>query len=454
MPIKVRFAPSPTGFLHIGNVRVAIINYLFAQKNSGSFLLRIDDTDLERSTKESEDLILEDLRWLGIQWDEFVRQSNNFKTYDEGVEYLKSIGRLYACYETKEELQLKRKASALRGETPIYDRSAIALTPDDHQRLIDGGAQPYWRFKLSDSDYIEWDDMIHGRISIQLNSISDPILLKPDGSYVYTLASVVDDINYDVTHIVRGDDHITNTAVQVDLFRAFGKKAPLFAHIPLLFSIDKQDISKRTESSLSIVNMREEGILPSVIFNMMATIGTSGNVTYNTSIEALVKRFSFDKMSLSSPKFDLDNLRFLNRKAIAEKSFDDVRDELVKLQIGDASAAFWDVIKGNINYIRDAVTWYHAIYRDIAVVEEDEQFLQQMLITLKPENSDEVNFDQWIYDLKQESGRKGRGLLHPIRMILTGIEKGPELKSIVHLMGYERIKSRIENSINNVRAHN
>ncbi|MDR3156169.1 MAG: glutamate--tRNA ligase [Holosporaceae bacterium] len=447
MQVKVRFAPSPTGCLHIGNVRIAIINYLFAKKNDGCFLLRIDDTDPERSTKESEDLILNDLKWLGIYWDEFVRQSNNFATYNSAIEYLKSIGRLYACYETKEELQLKRKASALRGEAPIYDRSALALTPDDHKRLVNSGVQPYWRFKLSDDDYIEWDDMIHGKIGIQLNSISDPILLKSDGNYVYTLASVVDDINYDVTHIVRGDDHITNTAVQVDLFRALGKAAPLFAHIPLLFSIDKQDVSKRMESSLSIVNMRKEGILPSVILNMLATLGTAVNVTYNSSIETLVKRFSFDKMSLASPKFDLDNLRFLNRKAIAEKSFDDVRDELMSLQVCDVPPEFWDVIKGNINYIREAVTWYHAFYGNIDVFEEDKQFLEQLLETLEQENIDGLDFDQWICDIKQVSGRKGRNLLHPIRMILTGQEKGPELRSIVHLMGYERIKNRIRNNI-------
>ncbi|MDR1334856.1 MAG: glutamate--tRNA ligase [Holosporaceae bacterium] len=448
MLIRTRFAPSPTGCLHIGNARVAIINYLFAKKNNGRFLLRIDDTDSERSTQESQDLILEDLEWLSINWDEFMRQSNNFDAYIKAVEYLKSIDRLYACYETKEELQMKRKACMSQGEVPVYDRSALALTPADHKRLIESGIKPYWRFKLSDSDRIEWNDMIHGKIEIRLNTLSDPILVKSDGSFVYTLASVVDDINHDVTHIVRGDDHITNTAVQVDLFRALGKVAPFFAHIPLLFSTDdKQDISKRTESPLSIVNMREEGILPKVIFNVLATMGTSENVTYNNTIEALAKRFSFDKISLASPKFDIDNLRLLNRKAIAEKSFDDVRSELMRLRIGDASAVFWDVIKGNITYIKDAVIWYQAFYERIETFEEDKQFLEQMLETLIQINIDRIDFDQWIYDMKRISGRRDKELLHPIRMILTGKEKGPELRYIVQLMGYERVKNRIRNNI-------
>ena len=439
MSIRVRFAPSPTGLLHVGNIRIAILNYIFTRKNGGKFVLRIDDTDVLRSTKESEQLILQDLQWLGIKWDEFYKQSNHFSKYDEAINYLKKIGRVYACYETKDELSLKRKIQASRGVPPVYDRAALELTADQIKKLEDDGVKPYWRFKLNEQDTVSWNDLVHGQISIPLNSISDPILIKPDGSYVYTFASVVDDVNIGITHIIRGDDHITNTAAQIDMFKTLSQNIPEFAHVPLLSALDGQDVSKRTGSPLSIVNMRNDGIEPDAIWNVLANLGTSNNVNYQDSFEQLVDKFSFDKMSLASPKFNIEDVKLLTKKIVSCKTFDEVKDSFGDLEY--FSEYFWDAIKGNINSLKEVRYWYDVCFKDIQLIKEDSDFVQLMLDKL---HSD---FSTWISDLKQASGRKGRDLFHPIRVVLTGLDKGPELEKIFHLLGYERLKHRIEQNL-------
>lgn len=441
MSVKVRFAPSPTGLLHVGNIRVAILNYLFTKSHNGRFVLRIDDTDKERSTVEFENLILEDLRWLGIHWDEFYKQSNQLAEYDKVMEYLKSIGRIYPCYETKEELSLKKKIQSSKGTPPVYDRASLRLSEEEKFALEAKGIKKYWRFKLNDNEVVEWDDLVHGKIAIPLNSISDPILIKPDGSYVYTFASVVDDINMEISHIIRGDDHVTNTAVQIDIFRTISGKNPEFAHIPLLSSIDGQDVSKRTNSSLSMINLRKAGVEPQAILNVLASLGTSNNVDYRNSLKDLIREFSFDKMSLSSPKFNVEDVKLLTKKIISEKTFDDVRFYLQKFP--NASEEFWNTIKGNIENLHEVDSWYEAFFENVPKVDEDQTYLKQMLEVLTPT----ISFDDWISELKKISGKKGRDLFHPIRMVLTRKEKGPELNKIFSLLGYEKIKNRIENNI-------
>ena len=441
MSIKVRFAPSPTGLLHVGNIRIAILNYLFAKNRGGKFVLRIDDTDKERSTLESENLILEDLKWLGFKWDEFYKQSNHFPKYNKALEYLKSIGRVYPCYETKDELSLKRKIQASQGVPPVYDRASLQLSDEEKADLEKKGVRKYWRFKLNDTETVEWNDLVHGKISIPLNSVSDPIIIKPDGSYVYTFASVVDDINIGITHIIRGDDHITNTAAQIDMFRALSGKSPKFAHVPLLSSIDGQDVSKRTSSSLSMVNLRNAGMEPQAIINVLSSLGTSNNVDHKNSLEDLIKNFSFEKMSLSSPKFNVRDVELLTKKIIAEKSFAEVKSKISE----QVSEDFWETIKGNINTLKEVDFWYGIFYKDVppCVEKIDQDYLRQMLESLSPE----IDFDAWISQLKGISGRKGRDLFHPIRMVLTNLEKGPELKKIFEILGYEKVKNRIEKNI-------
>lgn len=457
MSVKVRFAPSPTGLLHVGNVRIAILNYLFAKNQNGKFVLRIDDTDKERSTTESENLILEDLKWLGIEWDEFYKQSNHFSKYREAMEFLKSIGKIYPCYETKEELSLKRKIQASKGIPPVYDRASLKLSEQEKNKLESNGVQKYWRFRLNENESIEWNDLVHGKISIPLSSISDPIIIKPDGSYVYTFASVVDDVNIGITHIIRGDDHITNTAAQIDIFRALSGKNPEFAHVPLLSSIDGQDVSKRTSSSLSMVNLRNAGMEPQAIINVLASLGTSENVNPEDSFEDLIRKFSFSKMSLSSPKFNVRDVELLTRKIVSEKTFDEVKSDLSKISeisnysnieiiAKNISEEFWDTIKGNINTLKEVDFWYNVFYKDIPsrVEELDQDYLDQMLESLAPS----VDFDEWISRLKKISGRKGKDLFHPIRLVLTNQNAGPELRKIFAMLGYEKIKNRIEKNIN------
>lgn len=441
--IKVRFAPSPTGLLHVGNIRIAILNYLFAKKNNGKFVLRIDDTDLERSTKESENSIIEDLKWLSIQWDEFYRQSANLEQYKAALDYLKKNGYAYPCYETKEELALKRKIQASSGAPPVYDRSSLNLSLEEREKLEASGIKPYWRFRLDDTQVVEWKDLVHGNISIPLNSISDPILMKPDGSFVYTFASVVDDINIGITHIIRGDDHITNTAAQIDIFKAISGKFPQFAHVPLLSSFDKQEVSKRTGSSLSIINMRNDNIDPHAIWCVLATLGTSNNVNHSDGFDKLVSDFSFEKMSLASPKFNSEEVRLLTKKIISEKSFDEVKNNLEKLNIKNLSEEFWNTIRGNLQSINEATFWNDILFNKINTIKEDEDFVRLMLETI----ADPLDFDVWITKLKQVSGKKGRDLFHPIRIVLTGVDDGPELKKIVGLLGYDRVRLRLENNL-------
>lgn len=437
--IKVRFAPSPTGQLHVGNVRIAILNYLFARKNGGSFVLRIDDTDTERSTKESENLIMEDLKWLGIKWDEFHRQSARFGRYDEVIEYLKKIGRLYPCYETKEELSLKRKIQSSQGIPPVYDREALRLTDEQIRRYEEEGRRPYWRFKLNEREVIEWEDLVHGKITIPLSSVSDPVLTKPDGGYIYTLASVVDDIDMGITHIIRGDDHITNTAVQSDMFMAISGARPNFGHLPLMSSLDGADISKRTSSPLSIVNMRKEGIEPMAIWNILAMLGTANNPNPDYTIDDLIEKFSFEKRSLAAVKFNMEDVRGLTKKIIAKKNFAEVKDKLRNLS--HATEEFWCTIRDNVKNINEASHWHQIFFGKIEMQPQDKNFVQQMLDVLTSD------FDDWIANLKKISQRKGRDLFHPIRMVLTGEENGPELKKIFNLIGPEQVKNRIKQNL-------
>ena len=443
MTVKVRFAPSPTGLLHVGNVRIAILNYLFVRNLNGRFVLRIDDTDKERSTIESENQIIEDLKWLGFHWDEFYKQSEHLAQYDAAMEYLKSIGRVYPCYETKEELSLKKKIQANKGVPPVYDRAALKLSAEEIAELDAKGVQKYWRFKLDEKAVVEWQDLVHGKISIPLNSISDPILIKPDGSYVYTFASVVDDINIGITHIIRGDDHITNTAAQIDLFRAISGKNPEFAHIPLLSSFDGQEVSKRTSSPLSMVNMKLDGIEPQAILNLLATLGTSNNTEYKDTLDDLIAKFSFKKMSLSSPKFNVEDVKQLSKKIVAEKSFAEVESVINQFNIGEKSEMFWNTIKGNINTINDIPFWYDILFKPVQACCEDREYVQKMLDILTPE----ISYDDWLQQLKDITGRKGKDLFHPIRLALTATEKGPELKKIFELLGYDEVKNRLENNL-------
>lgn len=447
--IKVRFAPSPTGLLHVGNVRIALFNYFFAKKFKGRFVLRMDDTDVERSTKESEKLILEDLAWIGIKYDEFYRQSERIEKYRAFFERLKAEGYVYPCYETKEELTLKRKAQLMSGTPPVYDRAALKLTNARKQELEDSGIKPYWRFKLDDAAIVEWNDLIRGEIRIPLNSLSDPVIVKADGNFVYTFASVVDDADIGITHIIRGDDHVTNTAVQIDIFKAISNICPKFAHIPLLSSINGEEISKRIGSLLSIANIRANGIFPEALINVLAALGTSSDAHPYDTMEALIEKFNFEKISLVSPKFNIEDVRIINRKVLARKTFEEAKPSLHRILniTDDKMRALWDMLKENISEISEISFWNDVFQGKAKASSEkiDNTFLKQM-IDLLPSDA---NFDQWVKNLKEASGKSGRDLFHPMRIVLTDLEKGPELKKIVRYLGYDAIKEKIKRHMEN-----
>lgn len=435
--IKVRFAPSPTGKLHVGNIRIAILNYLFAKKNGGHFVLRIDDTDEIRSTKESEELIIEDLEWLGIAWDEFYKQSERIELYDKMIERLKNEGRVYQCFETKEELALRRKLQMTHGVPPVYNRAALELTEEQISAYKNEGRQGYWRFKLNQNETVRWNDLVHGEIAIPLNSISDPILVRPGGRYMYTFASVVDDVDIGITHVIRGDDHITNTAAQIDMFRALSGTNPEFGHVPLMTSADGSDVSKRTSSPLSVENMRKDGVEPMAIWDILATLGTSRNPNYMDTVKSLTEDFSMNDRSLSRVKFNISEVYAFSKKIVAEKTFDDVKARLIGLGLS-VDANFWNTIRNNINSIYDAKEWDRIFFGDVEIVKQDRNFVKLMLDTLCE------NFDNWIGAIKEKSGRKGSELYHPIRIVLTSRETGPELKKIFYLLGLDKIRERIE----------
>jgi glutamyl-tRNA synthetase len=429
--------------MHAGNIKIALLNYLFARKTDGIFVLRIDDTDVKRSSRESESAILEDLRWMGFEWGEFYRQSERMSCYKAAMKRLEDAGRIYPCYETREELAIKKKTQARKGIPPVYDRASLFLGTEEKRRLENSGIPVYWRFKLSDTESVEWNDLVHGNVSIPLNSMSDPILTKPDGSFVYTLTSVVDDIDIGITHIIRGDDHITNTAVQLDMFAALGGEKLDFAHIPLMSAPNNQEVSKRSNSIFSLRNMRGLGILPEAIANFLASLGTSNSPNPSDTLDDLAEKFSFAKISLASSKFYLDELKLLSRKMLSEKTFDEIGERLKNCGFEDISEDMWYAVRNNIESIDDLRIWRNVFYGEINRVAVDETFLRQMLDTL----GDDDDFDAWISRLKQTSNKNGKDLYNPIRLVLTGLEHGPELKKIVKILGVQCLKHRIEKCI-------
>src|SRR5690606_18643694 len=364
MSITVRFAPSPTGYIHIGNTRTALSNWLYAQKNRGQFILRYDDTDIERSKEEYAQAIAVDLDWLGITPDRVEYQSKRFDVYGKAVEKLKQAGLLYACYETADELERRRKLRLARRLPPVYGREGLKLTDEDTAAFEAEGRKPHWRFLLPNFDAdpfntkrteVHWDDLVRGPQTVDLASMSDPVLVREDGTYLYTLPSVVDDIDLGITHIIRGDDHVTNTGVQISIFEALGAKAPVFGHHNLLTTISGEGLSKRT-GALSVGSLREAGFEPMAVASLAILIGTSESVSAAPSMESLAERFDLASISKSSAKFDPAELDMLNRALLHEMSFLEAQPRLAILGItGDKAEPFWLAVRGNLNRFKDAV---------------------------------------------------------------------------------------------------
>lgn len=443
MSVKVRFAPSPTGELHVGNARVAIMNWLYARSKGGTFLLRMDDTDEARSTKTFEEGIYEDLAWLGLTHDEFLRQSDRYARYDEAVEKLKAEGRLYPCYETPEELELKRKIKLGQGKPPVYDRGALDLSDQEKAAFETEGRKPHWRFRLLD-EAVEWDDQGRGHVHFAPGHLSDPVLIREDGRPLYTLSSVVDDGDTEMTLVIRGEDHVANTAVQVQLFQALGFVVPDFAHLPLMVGAEGKKLSKR-EGSLALRELRDEGMEALAVVTYLARLGTPHAPEGSETLARLAEEFDIGAYGRAAPRYDPTELGNLNVKVLHHLPFDQVQNRLKEQGLDNVSEAFWAAIHGNIDGLPEANYWWDVCYGEISplVDEADKDFIAEAAAHLPAGEWDETTWKNWTGAVKEATGRKGKQLFLPLRKALTGRDHGPELKDLLPLIGHERVLARL-----------
>ena len=439
--LKVRFAPSPTGHLHVGNLRTALVNFMYAKKSGGHFMLRIDDTDTQRSTTEYERAIRTDLQWLGIKFDSEDRQSERLDRYQQALNNLLENGRAYPCYETQEELGLKRKAQLMSGKPPVYDRSALRLTDAQKKAFEEQNINPHYRFLLQDTE-VKWTDLVRGESSIHMSSLSDPVLIRADGRVIYTLASVVDDIDHGITTILRGEDHVTNSAAQIQLFEALGTSAPEMGHMALLAGADGQGLSKRL-GSLSISQLREEGFEPLAIIALLSRIGTSDPIEAFGQLSEIVEQFSLEKFGRSTAKFDTVELRIVNSKTLQLLEFEDVRDRIKQFGLSKIDAEFWNAVRGNISYFQDINFWWQLCHSELKPVIEDAEICKIAIETLAQGELTAEIWPSWIAAISYKSGKKGKALFRPLRLALTARTEGPEIKNLLKYMGRERIQKRL-----------
>ena len=442
MPPNTRFAPSPTGLLHVGNARTALVAWLFVRSRGGRFVLRLDDTDSERSTADFATAIERDLAWLGLDWDAYERQSDRTADYADGIERLKASGHLYPCYETTEDLNLKRRTLLARGRPPIYDRAALALTAADRQRLEAAGRRPHWRFKL-DHAPIDWQDAVRGPVHFNGADLSDPVVIREDGRPLYHLCSVIDDVGLGITHVVRGEDHVTNTAWHVQMFQALGAEPPTFAHLPLLADAEGKGLSKRL-GSLSLAALREEdGLEPMAVAAVLARVGTSLPVEPLTSLAPLVESFDFGHFARATPKLDPAEFVRINAKLLHAIPFDDVAERVAALGVDGMDRAFWDAVHPNIERLGDLVDWWQVAKGPITPLVEEPDYLAEAARLLPAEPWDADTWKGWTAALKAATGRKGKPLFLPLRQALTGRSAGPEMAALLPLIGRARAHARL-----------
>jgi glutamyl-tRNA synthetase len=435
--VVTRFAPSPTGRLHVGNIRTGLHNWLWARKAGGRFILRIDDTDLERSREEFVEAIRADLGWLGLDADEEDRQSARFGRYEAALARLAEAGRVYPAYETAQELELRRKVLLGRGKPPVYDRAALGLSDADRSRLEAEGRRPHWRFKLDHDKPILWNDLIRGPQQLDPALLSDPVVRREDGSWLYMLPSVVDDLEMGVTHVVRGEDHVTNTGLQVQMFEALGAAAPAFAHEALLVGSEGK-LSKRL-GSLGVEAMREAGIEPIALLAKLARIGTALPVEPVTALEPLIEGFDFASFGRAPARFDLEELAALNARILRQLPFEAVADRLPQ----GMSAADWEAIRPNLRSVVEAADWWEILHGHVArpAAEEDRAFLAGAAEAAASLDWSAAPWPQLVAALKPE--RSGRALFHPLRLALTGRDSGPEMAVLLPLIGREEAVARL-----------
>lgn len=430
-----RFAPSPTGYIHVGNLRTALMNFLIARKAGGTFILRIDDTDPERSKEEYVDAIKDDLDWLGLHWDRVERQSQRLERYRDAAERLRGMGRFYEAFETPTELDLKRKKQLNMGRPPVYDRAALDLGETERDALRAERGNGVWRFKL-DHQRIEWTDGILGDISIDAASVSDPVLIRGDGQFLYTLASVVDDAEMDVTDVVRGSDHVTNTATQIQIMQALGVTPPRFAHHSLLTGPQGESLSKRL-GVLALRDLRQQGVQPMALLSLLARLGSSDPVELRHDMAELIEGFDISRFSSAPTRFDVKDLFPLTGRYLHGLDLDAVRADVAAAGVPDDLAApFWAMARDNITTLNDLAGWW-ALCRDGVeplVADEDREFVAQAMALLPPPPYGPESWAEWTAAVKDATGRKGKGLFMPLRKALTGQERGPEMATLMPLL--------------------
>jgi glutamyl-tRNA synthetase len=426
--------------LHVGNIRTAIVNWLFAKKMNGKFMLRMDDTDLERSKDEFKQAIIEDLKWLGLEWEIFATQSERLERYNIIKDQLINQGRLYECFETPEELETKRKIQTSSGRPPIYDRAALKLTTEQKQKYRDHGRKPHYRFLLNDEPII-WQDMVKGELKFDPAHLSDPILIREDGSMTYMISSTIDDIDFDITHIIRGEDHVSNTAIQIQLFKALGSNPPQCGHLALIQSKDNK-ISKRV-GGFDIRSLKEDGIEPLALISFLSTLGTSKPITAFNSISEVIDNFDIKSFSLSPTNYSFEELERINQKIISHYNFTEVKDRLIQLGCTNIDEQFWDMVKANINTLKEALIWWNIFKNPSSLIRQDNEFLTQASQLLPEGPISDTTWSEWTRKLSEATGKKGKELFMPLRLALTGLEHGPELGKILPLLGREEIIKRL-----------
>jgi glutamyl-tRNA synthetase len=441
-PPVVRFAPSPTGRIHIGNARTALLNWLFAKRRGGTFILRFDDTDLERSKAEYADAIEADLNWLGVKPDLVRRQSERMAAYEDAAARLKTLGRLYAAYETADELDRRRKRQQALGRPPVYDRAALRLSEAERTALEASGRKPHWRFLLEPTT-VRWDDQVRGESRIDCTSLSDPVLRREDGTYLYTLPSVVDDIDFGVTHVIRGEDHVTNTAAQIQIFEALAGAAPRFGHHNLLTDAGGAGLSKRA-GALSIGSLRTKGIEPLAAAALAVLVGSAEAVRPVDSLDELAGLIDLSHLSHGAARFDEAELEALSARTLHRMAYPAVADRLAALGIaGPDAEALWLAVRGNLSRLEDVAVWRDVVHGEVAPIIEDADFLK-LAATCAPDSPwDRSTWGMWTAQLKKLTGRKGRALFHPLRLALTGRDAGPELAPLLPLIGRAKALARL-----------
>lgn len=442
MTVTSRFAPSPTGVLHLGSIRTAFIAYLFARSAGGKFILRIDDTDLVRSKDEHTVAIKDGMVWLGMSWDEYYHQRGREDVYNASRDKLLASGRLYPCYETEEELALKRKVQLGRGAPPIYDRAALKLTDEQKATYEAEGRKPHYRFMLN-HEPIRWKDHIRGDVELNGKDFSDPVLIREDGTPLYHLCSVVDDAEYGVTHVVRGEDHVSNTAFHIQMFEALGATPPEFAHLPLVFSEEGKKLSKRIDS-LSIDALKDEvGLEPVTLLAYVSRLGTSKPVEPFTTMQQVIDNFDISTFSRANPRFIFEELLRLNAKVIHNMTYEQACARMQELGMESVTEEFWNAAQPNLKVLRDIQDWWQVAQGPVESVIEDQEFANAAAELLPQEPWTIDTWTQWANQVKEKTGRSGKNLFMPLRQALTGMDHGPELANLLPLIGYDRAKSRL-----------